>query len=154
MRRYRDCLPTLVLAGVVAAGLAMPLDARADDAGGALPTADRTAIRSVIQTQLDAFRRDDAAAAFALAAPELRHHFGDDPAVFLSMVRQGYQPVYRPRSAVFGTAGVTDGQVTQRLEVVGPDGAGHEAIYLMEHEADGSWRIGGCMLTDSSAVGA
>lgn len=154
MRRIRMCLPTLVLVGAMLTGMAALSGAGAEEPGAAVPAADRAAIRSVIQTQLDAFRRDDADAAFALAAPGLRHHFGDDPAIFLGMVRQGYQPVYRPRSAVFGAAGITDGQVTQKLEVVGPEGAGHEAIYLMEHEADGSWRIGGCVLTDSSAVGA
>lgn len=128
--------------------------AHAQDAVDGVPVGDRAAIRSVIRTQLDAFRRDDASAAFALAAPSLRRHFLDDPTIFLGMVRQGYMPVYRPRSTVFGAANMTDGQVTQKLEVVGPDGSGHEAVYLMEHESDGSWLIGGCVLTDSSAVGA
>ena len=151
MRRLWMCLLGMVASGVVVATSVSAVRAQGDVS--AIPASDRAAIRSVIQTQLDAFRRDDAAAAFALAAPGLRHHFMDDPAVFLGMVRQGYQPVYRPRSTVFGSVVVTDGQVTQKLEVVGQDGAGHEALYLMEHEADGSWRIGGCMLTDSHALG-
>lgn len=153
MHRCRKNFRMLVVSAALAV-MALQPAARAQEAADPVSAGDRAAIRSVIQTQLDAFRRDDAAAAFALAAPSLRHHFGDDPAIFLGMVRQGYQPVYRPRSTVFGSAKMADGQVTQRLEVVGPDGSGHEAIYLMEHEADGAWRIGGCMLTDSNAVGA
>ncbi len=152
MRLYRKRSLELVTVAILLAG-SMMATARAQDGAGVVPPSDRAAIRSVIQTQLDAFRRDDAAGAFALAAPGLRHHFMDDPAVFLGMVRHGYQPVYRPRSTVFGSISVTDGQVTQKLEVVGQDGAGHEAVYLMEHEADGSWRIGGCVLTASDALG-
>ncbi len=152
MRRSRMGLLGAVLGIAVLTASGAPA-ADAQDGAGAVPASDRAAIRAVIQTQLDAFRRGDAAAAFALAAPGLRHHFMDDPAVFIGMVRQGYQPVYRPRSTVFGALRVADGQVTQRLEVVGQDGAGHEAVYLMEHEPDGSWRIGGCVLTTSDALG-
>ena len=153
MRRCRIRFPTLAALGMLFAIIVVSPQVRAQDAADGVSARDRAAIRLVIQTQLDAFRRDDAAAAFALAAPGLRQHFGDDPAIFLGMVRHGYQPVYRPRSTVFGSVSLTDGQVTQRLEVVGPDGGGHEALYLMEHESDGSWRIGGCVLTASTALG-
>ena len=34
--------------------------------------ADRTAIRDIIQSQVDAFRRDDGDAAFGLASPSIR----------------------------------------------------------------------------------
>lgn len=155
----RDCRAVLRRA-LLAACMTLPVAAvtapaaYAQDAGEPVAAADRTAIRAVIQAQLDAFRRDDAAAAFAFAAPNIRHVFQDDPGVFLGMVRQGYQPVYRPRSSVFGAVGMAGGQVTQKLELVGPDGAAHEAIYVMEHEADGSWKIAGCMLTDTPSVGA
>ncbi len=135
----------LLLCGWIGAG-----PAYADD----LSAADRAAIRMVIQAQLSAFRHDDAPGSFAFAAPGLQQMFDHDAGRFLGMVRQGYQPVYRPRSTVFGALEQQDGQITQKLEVVGPDGAGHEAVYFMEHEADGSWRISGCVLTDTPAVGA
>ncbi len=157
MRKCRTVLQVALLA----AGLALPALAMTGNAAhaqeaaaGAVALADRAAIRAVIQAQLDAFQHDDAAAAFAFAAPNIRHVFQDDPAVFLGMVRQGYQPVYRPRSTVFGAASIAAGQVTQKLELVGPDGAGHEAVYVMEREPDGSWKIAGCMLTDTPSVGA
>ncbi len=156
----RKCRTVLQMA-LLSASLTLPVvtmsanAAHAQEAmAGVVAPADRAAIRAVIQAQLDAFQHDDAVAAFAFAAPNIRHVFQDDPVVFLGMVRQGYQPVYRPRSTVFGAASMTAGQITQKLELVGPDGAGHEAVYVMEREADGSWKIAGCMLTDTPSVGA
>jgi len=42
----------------------------------------------------------------------------------------------------------------QHVELTGPDGAAAEALYFMERESDGSWRIDGCMLTKPDQVGA
>jgi hypothetical protein len=67
---------------------------------------------------------------------------------FMSMVRQGYQPVYRPRSMAFGELATVDGQVTQELAVIGPDGTPRIALYTMEQQPDGSWRIAGCQLLE------
>ena len=122
-------------------------------AQGAAPShADRDAIRSVIQAQLEAFRRDDAAGAYAEAAPGIRQMF-PTPEIFLDMVRRGYPPVYRPRSAEFTRLDTEDGQVVQHVEIVGPDGETHTAIYTMEREPDGTWRIAGCVLTQGVRVG-
>ncbi len=116
--------------------------------------ADQAAIRAVIQRQLDAFRKDDAPAAFAFASPGIQAQFAGDPDSFMEMVRRLYQPVYRPRSTAFGPMVVQGGQTVQKLEITGQDGVGHEALYFMEHEKDGTWRIRGCALTDSGTVGA
>ena len=62
--------------------LALPLYAQQRD----LTDADRTAIRTVIERQLDALRQDDAASAFALASPEIQAKF-ETPERFLTMVR-------------------------------------------------------------------
>jgi hypothetical protein len=112
-----------------------------------LSDADRTAIRSVIQRQLDAFKRDDGPAAFALASPAIQARFRD-AARFLAMVRQSYQPVYRPRDVKFLDAAVQDGQVVQRVLVVGPDGVQVLAVYPMVRMPDGSWATDGCVLVD------
>lgn len=120
----------------------------------AVPTADRDALVAVIRDQLAAFQRDDAAAAFRFASPNIQGMFGHDPEQFMSMVRSGYQPVYRPRSTQFGVTERVEGQIVQHVEVDGPDGVSRTALYSMEQEADGSWRISGCRLTDSGGVGA
>ena len=132
--------------------LAAPWAARADEVPANLPPSDRAAIRSVIAGQLHAFRADDAAAAFAYASPGIQALFGD-AGRFMAMVRTGYQPVYRPRSADFGGLVEMEGRLAQKLRVVGPDGQPTLALYFMEHEADGTWKIDGCVLTESADEG-
>jgi hypothetical protein len=107
--------------------------------------ADRKAIRDIIQSQVDAFRHDDGDAAFALASPSIRGMFGSSD-IFMDMVRQGYQPVYRPKEFDFAEIVTLDGQVTQKVHVVGPDGRPVTAFYPMTQLPDGSWRINGCYL--------
>lgn len=119
--------------------------ARADDAASA-STADHQAIEQVITSQLEAFRRDAGDAAFGLASPNIQAMFGS-AANFMAMVRQGYPPVYRPRSFTFEQLVTINGRIVQRVMVIGPDGEAALALYTMEREADGSWRIDGCALT-------
>ena len=115
--------------------------------------ADATAIHTVIASQLDAFRRDDADGAFAFAAPSIQSLFGN-PGTFLAMVQKAYRPVYRPRSVDFSTLSDDSGEVVQLVELIGPDGLAYTARYTMEREADGSWRISGCSLLESRRLGA
>ena len=110
-----------------------------------LPAADRQAIREIIQSQVDAFRRDDGNAAFGYATPEIQGMFGTSE-IFMDMVRQGYQPVYRPRVFDFREIVTLHGQVTQKVHVVGPDGRPVTAFYPMVQLPDGTWRINGCYL--------
>jgi hypothetical protein len=124
--------------------------ARAQDAVSA---ADRDAIQQVITRQIEAFRRGDDEAAFVFASPDLRTMFGN-AATFMRMVRQGYQPVYHPRSFAFGDFDVDDDGPVQELAVIGPDGEPRLAIYHMERQPDGSWRISGCELLDRPQPGS
>ena len=107
--------------------------------------ADRQAIRMVIEEQLGAFQRDDAQAAFARATPGIQAIF-KSPERFMDMVRRGYQPVYRPRQVEFRDIIDIDGAPTQRVFIIGPDGAPVMALYPMERQADGTWKIDGCTL--------
>jgi Domain of unknown function (DUF4864) len=121
--------------------LALPLHAES------LSAADRGAVRAVIEDQLAAFQRDDGAAAFTFASPGIQAEFGTVEN-FMAMARSGYQPVYRPREVAFGDATVgDDGRIVQRVLLVGPDGVPVMALYTMERQPDGSWRIAACMLT-------
>ena len=110
-----------------------------------LSDADRAAIRDIIGRQVEAFRRDDSDAAFGLASPGIQRLFGRSD-IFMDMVRQGYQPVYRPK--VFDFREIVDlhGQPAQKVHVVGPDGRPVTAFYTMTRLPDGSWRIDGCFL--------
>ena len=115
--------------------------------------ADEAAIHSVIAGQIDAFRHDDAGAAFGFAAPAIQGLFGT-PDKFLGMVRHGYPAVYRPRSVDFTSLAEEDGAIVQHVELIGPDGLAYTARYTMEREADGSWRISACELLESRRLGA
>lgn len=106
---------------------------------------DRAAIRDIISRQIDAFRRDDGATAFGLASPNIQGTFGS-PEIFMDMVRQGYAPVYRPRSVEFGDLTELGGQPAQKVYVIAPDGRQVTAIYVMTQLPDGTWRVDGCYL--------
>jgi hypothetical protein len=110
-----------------------------------LPLADQQAIQQVISGQIDAFRNDDDGRAFDYASPGIQFMFGS-PQRFMAMVREGYQPVYHPRSMAFGDLLVVDGAFVQELAVIGPDGQPRLARYVMQHEPDGTWRVDGCVL--------
>lgn len=126
-------LSTLVL-GPATLG---PAAARADEPGDSF--------QAVISAQVAAFRRDDWTAAFSYASPGIRAQL-QDPDAFRRMVKQGYRPVARPQVFEFEAPTVIDGRPTQPVFVVGPDGTAHRALYFMEQQSDGSWRIGGCVL--------
>jgi hypothetical protein len=110
--------------------------------------ADAVAVRTVIEQQLDAFRRDDAAAAFSYATPAIRDMFGSADN-FLVMVRASYQAVYRPRSFEFRDFYVVQGDARQVVALVGPDGQPINAVYHVQRQPDGNWRINGCVLEPS-----
>jgi uncharacterized protein DUF4864 len=123
--------------------LMLAATASAQDAG--VSDQDRAAIRDVIGKQVEAFRHDDGDAAFGLASPNIQHMFGTSE-TFMDMVRQGYQPVYRPRVFDFAEVVELNGQPTQKVHVIGPDGRPVNAFYPMTRLPDGTWRIDGCFL--------
>jgi hypothetical protein len=110
-----------------------------------LDNADRQAIHDIIQSQLDAFLADDAAAAFAFASPNIQAQFGS-PETFMSMVKTGYQAVYRPRAIFFKEILMLKEQIIQQVLVVDQNEQSMLAFYPMQRQQDGSWRIDGCVL--------
>ena len=137
--------PVFVL--LVAVGLAQA--ARADE----LDSTQAAAIRSVIENQMAAFKVDDGPAAFAYASPTIQELF-QTPEIFMSMVKTGYAPVYRPQEVEFRELMQAARGPVQVVHIVGPDGSAVLALYSMEQQPDGSWRIDGCTLTEAPDVGA
>lgn len=135
----RMVLRLFALLGTMLA-LALPAQAQTQ-----VSPADQTAIREVIEGQVEAFRRDDGAAAFGYASPGIQGMFGSAE-TFMDMVRQGYRPVYRPQVFEFREIVTLQGMVTQKVHVIGPDGRPVTAFYPMTQQPDGSWRIEGCYL--------
>ena len=126
---------TLILLVALFIGIAAPVRA-ADDVAAA---------QTVIRAQAEAFGRDDAAAAYAHAAPAIKGLFPQADA-FMDMVRNGYAPVYRHKSFEFGEARVSDGVIAQRVHIIDADGVAWEALYTLEQQPDGSLKITGCSL--------
>lgn len=115
-------------------------------AGTAPVTGDDVAeIHAVIHLQIDAFKRDDARGAFALASPSVRQAFGT-PERFLDVVRMAYRAVYRPAAVVFRELRVLGDDVVQAVQVTDRAGIVWVAYYAMQRQADGSWKTSGCHL--------
>ena len=112
----------------------------------ALDEADRSAIRGVIEGQLNAFQRDDATGAYAHAAPPIQNLFPNEDR-FMAMVRESYRPIYRPRAHAFADLKETPLGLAQSLEVKDANGVDWIALYTVERQPDGTWKITGCYLT-------
>ncbi len=122
-----------------------PAAAKPPEPGKQVTAEDRAGVRAVIEKQMDAFKRDDAVEAFSYAAPALQELFAP-PERFLQMVKDVYAPVYRPRSVTFADLEIVDGEYTQRVLLVGPDDRPVVALFLMDKQEDGAWKILGCVL--------
>src|SRR6266853_4888793 len=105
---------------------------------------DVAAAQGVIRSQVEAFSRDDAAAAYSHAAPAIQEIFPQAD-IFMSMVRNSYAPVYRHKSFDFGEARVADGTIAQRVHIVDAEGLAWEALYTLELQPGGSLKISGCV---------
>ena len=120
-------------------GLLMATGAAAQEA---VPTTPEATIRA----QIEAFQRDDFAAAFEYASPMIRGMFGN-PETFGMMVMNGYPMVWRPEELRILGAEDVPGGVVQRIGVVGPDGRYHELDYRMRAVGD-RWVIEGVTILD------
>lgn len=99
----------------------------------------------VIRAQEQAFVRNDAAAAWSYASPAIKKLFPQAD-IFMYMVQNSYAPVWRHKSFEFGEGRVEGNRVAQRVHIVDEDGEAWEAMYTLEQQADGSFRITGCSL--------
>jgi len=113
-------------------------------AGGPAPAqsdTDAKAAAEPVMKQLEAFRRDDYAAAYAFASEQIQRMF-DRPA-FERMVKGGYPEIARSVFALVAESQVApDGHVYLRVKVRGANGNSIEAVYDMVREG-GGWRING-----------
>jgi hypothetical protein len=108
--------------------------------------ADTSAMQRVIQSQLDAFADDRGEDAYAHAAPIVKMAFPDVDR-FMAMVKGGYQPVYRNTAREFVDSSMSaTGLPIVRMRLTALDGKRWEALYTMERQPDGSWKIAGCVL--------
>src|SRR5271156_6257252 len=106
--------------------------------------------QAIVERQFDAFARDDAEAAYALADPAIKQMFVD-PDHFLAMVRDRYAPVYRHRSVEFGDFAELGDEASLAATLVDNDNVVWTALYSLRRDANGDWLISGCVLVQSEA---
>ncbi len=135
----------LLRAFLLAATIVLPTAAFAGDA-------EVKAAQSTIEGQLKAFQAGDGELAYSFAAPSIKRIF---PTVetFMNMVESGYQPVRQPRNFTFGKVQeMGPNSVVQQVMITGPDGKEYEALYTLERQPDGVYRITGVSLKASNAL--
>jgi len=98
-------------------------------------------IRTIIESQIEAFREKELGTAFSFASPMIRGMFGT-PENFGRMVQEGYPMIWRPSAVEFLDLRDENGRLMQRLSV--RDGSGR--LFLFDYDMiagpDG-WRING-----------
>ena len=114
---------------------------------------DWTEIKRIIASQREAMIDGDGERAFSFAAPSIRRQFGDAE-TFMRMVRQGYAPLLEARYVEFLEGAVIGGDVVQPLRLVLPDGTLMVAIYGVQRQDGGAWRISSCVIAPSTVRSA
>ena len=145
MPRLLEPLRTLALLAwlACAAAIAAPPDTPT------LPAGEWTAIRKVIGDQLAALKAGDGAKAMTYAAPGIRQQFGT-PENFMRMVRGGYAALLEARRTQFLEGAIIEDAIVQPLRLVLPDDSVLVALYQMQRQGDGQWRIAGCWIAPST----
>ena len=117
-------------------------------------TADQSAFQAVISGQLEAIKKDDGPAAYSFAAPIVKGIF-PSPEIFMAMVKRGYEPIYRNSKYVFGDLKTdTLGRPAQHVIITATNGKRYEAVYAMQKQPDGSWKIAGVQMIEIPSVEA
>ena len=138
----------LALAACLAFATAMPAAAEAE-----MGAADWKAIEQVIADQRAALIAGDGDKAFAFATPAIRAQFGDTD-TFMVMVRVAYPALLTARYTEFLEGAVIDGLVIQPLRLIDADNSVRVALYTLEKQSNGTWRISGCRISPSTVQAA
>jgi len=139
--------------GLVALAAASFAALAAQPEADALPAKEWKAIKRVIAEQRVALIAGEAAKAFGYASPGIRRQFGDAD-TFIAMVRGAYAPLISARRVEFLDGAVIDGIVVQPLRLIASDDTVRVALYTMERQNNGTWRIAGCAIAPSTVRSA
>ena len=112
---------------------------------------DEGEIQTTIQSQIEAFQRDDLVAAFEYASPNIQTIFKSSKRFGL-MVQRGYPMVYRPSDIKFLELETIEGEFWQKVRIQDQQGRFHVMAYRMI-SLDGKWLINGVQLLPSEEIG-
>jgi hypothetical protein len=114
---------------------------------------DWKSIKQVIAAQRAALVAGEGEKAFGYATPAIRAQFGDAD-IFMGMVQAGYPALLTARYTEFLEGAVIDGLIIQPLRLVDADNSVRVALYTMEKQKNGAWRISGCRIGPSTIQAA
>jgi len=149
----RRSLPALLAARLLLAALLSLANTLAQAETGAMRASDWKAIKQVIAAQRAALIAGDSDKAFGYATPSLRAQFGDGN-TFMAMVHIGYSALLTARYTEFLEGAAIDGLIIQPLRLVDADNSVRVALYTVEKQEDGTWRISGCRIGPSTVQAA
>lgn len=116
-----------------------------------VPKDDVALIQAAIRGQLHAFSEDDAEGAFALSTPSIRSQMGS-PENFLRVIKEDYSPIYRHLIVIFSAPEILDDTIIQIVRLTDRESRVWLAIYSMQRDPAGGWKIDGCQLLETSNV--
>jgi hypothetical protein len=107
---------------------------------------EKQAFKLVISNQLQAFQSGDSPTAYSYAAPNITKIF-PTAEIFMSMVKRGYEPILKNSTHIFGAIeNDPQNRPAQHVLLTTTEGNRYEAIYFMELQPDGTWKIAGVQL--------
>ena len=108
--------------------------------------------QQTIERQIRAFLSGHDSDAYGYAAPNIRSLFPTLDS-FMSMVRDGYRPVYHPESWDFAASeAIADDLVRQDVLITDETGHDWTATYTLERQSDGSWKIAAVVLKRNNGL--
>lgn len=144
-------ISTFPKAFLLAFSLSVPLGTMVLSAPAIAQSVSFASAETVIGGQIRAFKAGKHEEAFGYASPNIRKMFGSTGR-FIGMVKSGYGAIYGAKSWTFGRNRVDGNRMFQEVDIVGPDGFAYAALYTLEKQADGTWRIAGVQVRKGNAI--
>lgn len=106
----------------------------------AIDDADVKAVQRVIGGQIYALKSGNHQSAYSYAAPNVKQAF---PSVknFISMLQNGYKPLYQHISYIFGKNTTSNGEVYQEVIVADEARQLWQFIYTLKQQKDFRWKV-------------
>ena len=106
----------------------------------AIDDADVKAVQRVIGGQIYALKSGNHQSAYSYAAPNVQQAF---PSVknFISMVQNGYKPLYQHISYIFGKNTSSNGEVYQEVIIADETRQLWQFIYTLKQQNDFRWKV-------------
>ena len=102
---------------------------------------DKATIRQLIEKQLQAFKQNDQETAFSLTSPTIQRKFTLQD--FIKTVKNKYNAIIEPRSIMFRGFTLVNDFPALVATIMDQEGNLAQAIFVVQHQRDYSWRIHG-----------